>query len=55
MYDALNVLDAMEIIKKNKNQIYYNEENEFIDDEVEPTTRPELAPTMHSDSDNHYS
>ena len=46
----------MEIIQKNKNQIYYNEDNEFIDDDVEPTTRPELAPTMHSeDSDNQLS
>ena len=55
VYDALNVLDAMEIIKKDKNKIYYNEDNEFIDDSVEPTTRPELAPTMHSDSENHSS
>jgi len=35
----------MEIIKKDKNKIYYNEDNEFIDDSVEPTTKPELAPT----------
>lgn len=45
----------MEIIKKDKNRIYYNEDNEFIDDSVEPSTKPELAPTMHSDSDNHSS
>ena len=31
----MNVLDAMEIIKKDKNKIYYNEDNEFIDDETE--------------------
>ena len=40
VYDALNVLYAMEIISKQKNQIYYNEDNEFIDDEVEPSTKP---------------
>ena len=32
VYDALNVLSAMEIIIKEKNHISYNEENEFIDD-----------------------
>lgn len=40
VYDALNVLSAMDIIKKNKNQIVYNEENEFIDDQVLPNTVP---------------
>jgi hypothetical protein len=40
VYDALNVLSAMEIISKYKNQICYNEENEFIDDTVEPSTKP---------------
>ena len=30
----------MDIIQKNKNQINYNEENEFIDDDVEPNTAP---------------
>ena len=34
VYDALNVLSAMEIIIKYKNQIKYNPENEFIDDTV---------------------
>ena len=41
VYDALNVLSAMEIISKYKNQIYYNENNEFIDDDIIPNTRPE--------------
>lgn len=40
VYDALNVLSAMDIIKKNKNQIMYNEDNEFIDDQVLPNTVP---------------
>lgn len=30
----------MDIIQKTKNQINYNEENEFIDDEVQPNTAP---------------
>ena len=55
VYDALNVLDAMDIIKKDKNQIYYNEDNEFIDDTVQPSTKPDLAPTMYSESDNYMS
>ena len=40
VYDALNVLSAMEIIIKEKNHITYNEENEFIDDTVHPNTAP---------------
>jgi len=40
VYDALNVLSAMEIITKHKNHIVYNEDNEFIDDCVEPSTVP---------------
>lgn len=40
VYDALNVLSAMDIIKKQKNHIIYNPDNEFIDDDVEPSTRP---------------
>lgn len=40
VYDALNVLSAMKIIWKHKNNIVYNEENVFIDDEVEPSTVP---------------
>ena len=30
----------MDIIKKNKKQIMYNEDNEFIDDQVLPNTVP---------------
>jgi len=40
VYDALNVLSAMDIISKDKNHILYNPENEFIDDSVEPSTKP---------------
>ena len=40
VYDALNVLSAMEIIKKQKNHIIYNSDNEFIDDTVHPNTKP---------------
>lgn len=40
VYDALNVLAAMEVITKHRNQIIYNEDNEFIDDSVEPSTVP---------------
>ena len=41
VYDTLNVLLAMEIVTKDKNLIYYNEDNEFIDDDVEPNTLPQ--------------
>jgi hypothetical protein len=40
VYDALNVLSAMEIIVKDKNHITYNDDNEFIDDSVLPNTTP---------------
>lgn len=40
VYDTLNVLSAMKIIKKHKNHLEYNEDNEFIDDQVEPNTVP---------------
>ena len=30
VYDALNVLSAMDIIRKEKNQIFYNPKNEHI-------------------------
>ena len=40
VYDALNVLSAMKIIFKHKNNILYNEENAFIDDDVQPNTAP---------------
>jgi hypothetical protein len=40
VYDALNVLSAMEIINKEKNLISYNDDNEFIDDFVLPNTAP---------------
>jgi len=40
VYDALNVLSAMDIIKKNKNYILYNDDNEFIDDTILPNTKP---------------
>lgn len=41
VYDALNVLSAMDIIRKHKNTIIYNEGNQFIDDRVQPNTAPE--------------
>lgn len=40
MYDALNVLSAMDIIQKQKNHIIYNSDNEFIDDTILPNTKP---------------
>lgn len=43
VYDALNVLSAMEIIVKEKNLITYNEDNEFIDDFILPNTAPTLT------------
>ena len=46
VYDALNVLSAMEIIIKYKNQIKYNPENEFIDDTVLPNTLPPAPPVQ---------
>lgn len=49
MYDALNVLSAMEIISKYKNQIYYNEDNEFIDDDVKPSTKPDKVTMLELD------
>ena len=30
----------MKVIKKNKNHLEYNSDNEFIDDEQEPSTVP---------------
>ena len=44
VYDALNVLSAMNIIHKHKNNIIYNENNTFIDDEVHPNTAPMKGP-----------
>lgn len=41
VYDALNVLSAMEIIEKQKNHIIYNSNNEFIDDTILPNTVPQ--------------
>jgi hypothetical protein len=32
VYDALNVLNAMDIIRKDRNNIYYNPKNTIIDD-----------------------
>ena len=40
VYDAVNVLSAMDIINKDKSHIYYNPENEFIDDSIHPNTKP---------------
>jgi hypothetical protein len=40
VYDALNVLSAMDVIKKHKNNIIYNELNQFIDDTILPNTVP---------------
>lgn len=40
VYDALNVLSAMDIIQKEKNHIFYNPDNEFIDDTILPNTVP---------------
>lgn len=40
VYDALNVLSAMDIIQKEKNHILYNPDNEFIDDTIFPNTKP---------------
>lgn len=42
VYDALNVLSAMEIIEKQKNHIRYKEHNEFIDDTILPNTVPRI-------------
>lgn len=33
VYDALNVLSAMDIIRKDKNQIFYNPNNEHVDNQ----------------------
>lgn len=44
VYDALNVLDAMDVIRKEKNNILYNSENEFVDDSVLPNTAPNKKP-----------
>ena len=33
VYDALNVLNAMDIIRKDRNQIYFNPNNPIIPDE----------------------
>ena len=44
VYDALNVLSAMNIICKVKNNIIYNEDNHFIDDDVKPNTAPIKGP-----------
>ena len=49
VYDALNVLSAMEIISKYKNQIYYNDDNEFIDDDVQPSTKPDKVTVLDID------
>ena len=35
VYDALNVLNAMDIISKDRNNIYYNPKNTIIDDRQE--------------------
>ena len=45
VYDALNVLSAMNIIYKHKNNIMYNEGNQFIDDEILPNTAPSKGPS----------
>ena len=52
VYDALNVLSAMDIISKYKNQIYYNEDNEFIDDDIQPTTKPDKVTLVDFDSND---
>lgn len=49
VYDALNVLSAMEIIEKHKNHIVYNPKNEFIDDEILPNTVPKLNDESEED------
>ena len=41
VYDTLNVLSAMKIIKKHKNHLEYNEDNEFVNDDIEPNTVPQ--------------
>ena len=48
VYDTLNVLSAMKIIKKHKNHLEYNEDNEFINDEIEPNTVPQKLKELHS-------
>ena len=41
VYDALNVLNAMGIIKKDKYNIIYNHYNEYIDDGYDYDTQSE--------------
>lgn len=38
----------MKIIKKHKNHLEYNEDNEFINDEIEPNTVPQKLKELHS-------
>ena len=52
VYDALNVLSAMEIIEKHKNHIIYNPKNEFIDDTILPNTVPK-SQKDESDEETH--
>lgn len=47
VYDALNVLSAMEIIEKEKNRINYNPNNDYIDDAVQPNTAPRIKKRRH--------
>jgi hypothetical protein len=49
VYDALNVLSAMEIIEKHKNHIVYNPKNEFIDDDILPNTVPKQSHVSDED------
>lgn len=36
VYDALNVLNALDIIRKEKNQIFYNPLNEHVKNDDQP-------------------
>jgi len=53
VYDTLNVLSAMKVIKKHKNHLEYNEDNEFINDEVIPNTVPQKIKQAHNYYLNH--
>lgn len=52
VYDALNVLSAMNVIYKHKNNIMYNEANTFIDDEILPNTVPLKGPSATPNKSN---
>lgn len=43
MYDALNVLSAIKVIRKDKYNIFYNPRNTFIRSDISTETRPETT------------